>query len=264
MNLQVVRILSAILLGLGVGGCVSKTRLTTGDAFPGNRVESGPLSATVSIASYQSETAGESEGDDGEVPGSLSVGGQVQVALSPRFRVDRFDREWDESNRYEFAFAYHGQRDTQVESVTGVYVYYDQKRWDFDTARVSSESVGGGLEFGALLYPLTREASSFDLAFYPYIRGGIGSSAGSYKRVPTETETGPGTSSGDLGDIRLEGGAGMDVRLSFGEDFLLGAGAGVNFWTTAEGAESREVNGAAIDHVDVDFEGHDIYLRFNA
>ncbi len=259
MNVQVLRVLSALLLSLTVG--CSTTRLTNGAPSPLTRGDSGPLTATVSIASYQPESMEESNGADlSNVPGDLGIAGSVQVPIESRFRLNKFDRAWDESSRYEFHIRYHRDRDQQVEGVTSAFVYYDKKRWDFGSSRITSESVGGGIEAGALLYPFSREPSGFDFAFYPYVRGALGSSAGSYKRIPTAT----GSNSGDLGDYRIEGGVGLDLRLLFGETFVLGAGGGISGWSALGSAEERETNGAASTPSSVDFEGHDIYLRFSA
>ena len=103
-----------------------------------------------------------------------------------------------------------------------------------------------------------------DFAFYPFLRYGLGTAQGRFRNVPTTTDMGAGFSSGDLGDFRIEGGIGVDLRLIFGSRMTLGAGVGVTWWDTIDTAVESVRNGVGtiiIDENDMRFDGRDTYFR---
>jgi len=201
------------------------------------------------------------------VSGSSGLNTALHAQFFPnaRFELDRNTEQWDRSERYEVHLNLHSKRDIQVETITGLYVYYDKKRWNEGVAKVRHESVGIGMEAGALLFPFTYgPGSRVDLAFYPYLRYGIGTSSGRLTEVPTTTASGAGTASGDVGDLRIEGGLGADVRLLLGDRVSIAAGGGVLWWDSLDTAVYSVRSGSGVVLVndeDVSFRGRDTYVR---
>ncbi len=221
-------------------------------------------------ASYsQPDTYSEGRTDsDHDVRGrtGLNTAFHAQFFPNARFELDDDHEQWDDAERYELHLNMHAERDLQVETVTGIYVYYEKKRWEQGAAKVRHESVGIGMEAGALLFPFTYgSGGSFDLAFYPYIRYGIGTSRGRFRNVPLTTPAGgSGLGSGDLGDFRIEGGLGADVRLFFGDRVSAAIGGGVLWWDSLDTAVYSVRSGSGVvlvDDEEIDFEGRDTYLR---
>lgn len=194
--------------------------------------------------------------------GRVTTSAVAWAFLRPEFELLEDHDEWDSAQRYEFQLLYHQERDLQVEPVTGTYFYYDRRKWSESGAKASHESIGAGIEFGAFLYPLTYEPrETLDLAFYPYGRFGIGSNGGNFRNVPTAM----GTASGDLGEFRVEGAIGADVRLVVGRRMTIGLGGGVMWWDTFDTAVVSIRNGSGVvvvNNDDTDFDGRDTFLKF--
>ena len=66
------------------------------------------------------------------------------VFTQPEFSLRNLDEEWDSADRYEFEILYHAQRDIQVETVAGIYLYYEEKEWSEAGARGVSSCAGTG------------------------------------------------------------------------------------------------------------------------
>lgn len=193
--------------------------------------------------------------------GRLNMGIAGYVFPDSEFELLEEHEKWDTAQRFELQLMYHQSRDVQVQPVAGTYFYYDRRRWSDNGAKASFESLGAGLEFGALLHPLTYEPrESIDLAFYPYARFGIGTNGGNYRGVSTAE----GTASGDLGVFRVEGGIGADLRLIIQRRMMLSIGGGFMWWDTFDTAVVSVINGSGIVVVrndDTDFDGKDTFLR---
>ena len=155
--------------------------------------------------------------------------------------------------------------DIQVEPVAGGYLYYEEKSWRENGGRAHFDSVGAGMEVGALLHPFTYAAGSdLDLAFYPFLRYGLGTSGGRFRDVPIMTDMGPGFSRGDFGDFRVEAGLGADLRVVFGSRVTLAGGIGITWWDSLDTAliEIRDGAGTVlIDEDETRFDGRDTYFR---
>ncbi|MCA8960996.1 MAG: hypothetical protein KDC38_10815, partial [Planctomycetes bacterium] len=242
---------------------VHATAVAAGAAMAANEGASAAGSRRLDPPLLVDEQTGHEDLDGSHVDFTASG----QLFPNARFSLERESERWDEAQRYEIGLAYHAARDLQVETVTGGYLYYERKRWEEGAAELNFESVGVGMEAGAYLYPLTREPGSpIDLAIYPYIRYGIGTAGGHFRNIPIDTSSGSGTSSGDPGDFRVEGGLGADLRLAFGRAVRVGAGIGVLWWDTLETAVISVRNGSGTVIVEDDhasLRGRDTFVRLS-
>ncbi|MEM7263810.1 MAG: hypothetical protein AAF488_17615 [Planctomycetota bacterium] len=199
-------------------------------------------------------------------PSGLQFAATGHLPLDADFSLGRVNDEWDDAERFEVQLLYQGERDIQVQTVTGAYLYYENKRWREGQARVRHESFGIGMEAGALLHPFTyAPGAPFDFAFYPYLRYGIGTADGRIRNVPVARGSGPGTLSGDLGDFRSEGGVGADLRVRLGPRVMIGTGVGVLWWDSLDTAVVSIRNGVGtviVSNDDLSVDGRDVFARF--
>lgn len=200
---------------------------------------------------------------DGEV-WNAAAGVRVLSLFDADFRIAAMREEWDRTERVELVFHSREPVHGHVEALIGGYLFREERDWDEGAQSILVDAWGFGFDLGAMIYPYQPSGTSgFDFGLTPYARFGLGFTDGDFRNIDVNLAGAPGTSSGDLGDIRFDFGVGLEARAVVGQTMFLGVGAGMHWWTTTDGSVGTTRDGGGfivVEDDEFDFRGSEGFV----
>jgi hypothetical protein len=183
------------------------------------------------------------------------------------FRISDQRESWDRAERYEVTFHTREPVHGRVEALIGGFIFWEERDWEEGAQKVINDTWGFGIDAGAMLYPMENaETRKFNIGIMPYFRIAMGFNDGDFRNIDTNLPSGVGNSSGSLGDLRFDVGAGVEARVVVARRFFGGVGVGYNWWNTANGAVGTTRDGSTVIVVgdSLTFKGDEAYIRVSA
>ncbi len=224
------------------------------------------LSGANSLAEMDAEMDAElDEGGWGDELWNAAVGFSVFDLYDADFRIAAMREEWDRTERVELTFHSREPVHGHVEALIGGYLFREERDWDQGAQSILVDAWGFGFDIGAMIYPFEgAETRNFSVGIAPYARFGMGFSDGDFKNIDVNFAGAPGTSSGELGELRFDFGLGVEARAVIGRTMYFGIGAGMNWWTTTDGSVGTTRDGGGfvvVQDDEFDFRGSDAFVR---
>lgn len=196
-----------------------------------------------------------------------TVGVWLEAQLSSSFSLADVRKEWDESQRMELGF-----RATMPAEGAGIPfihcgLFYEDRTWEAEDQRVDLEAFGlavyGGMELRVLGRQGGRGGGRLALGVVPWARFGIASQHAIVDNViDADLED---VLNGSFNVGRIDGAAGVDVRVTLMRRLVVELGVGAEFWRSANVTVVATNIGSAIAVANsINFYGHGTFARLGA
>lgn len=183
------------------------------------------------------------------------------VAYAPtghdEFSLGSFNRSWDESRRYELLVTFDDvSLDLQRGWYGAAYLFWEDRRYEDDTAWLDAKAFGGGYEVGGRFWLIDPgQRPLLNLALSPY--GRIGAA---FQDVDFEgIETGSGSVYGGVDVERFEFLLGIDLLLRSSGGLFVSAGVVSQFWVSDQVGTTRDNSTVSTES----FNGDSIFYRMS-
>ena len=197
-----------------------------------------------------------------DVP-TQAIGVWAEAQLDSTFTLADIRQEWDQSERIEIGFRAGMPPERVGIPFIHAGLFYEDRDWEEGRQSIDYEAfglaVGGGIEFRLL----DRDGGRLALGVVPWGRIGL---ATQHVIVDDVLDA-------DLEDVlhgsfsvgRLDGAAGIDLRLTLARRLVVELGAGAEYWKSANVVLVATNVGSAVGVSDsIDFDGHGTFARLGA